>query len=105
MTSVRGISIFTETGHLRWRVTPSSCRCRRPVAMATDRKVESLERIRRAVVFFGPSPAWSLRRFPGAMAHLSCLEGGEECPACPVAETSAATGACDELNSMVALMF
>jgi hypothetical protein len=55
MTSVRGISIFTETGHLRWRVTPSSCRCRRPEAMATDRKVECLERIRRAVVFWAES--------------------------------------------------
>jgi hypothetical protein len=51
MTSVRGISIFTETGHLRWRVTPSNFRCRGPQAIATDRKVESLERIRRAVVF------------------------------------------------------
>jgi hypothetical protein len=51
MTRVRGISVFTETGHLRWRVTLISCRCSRPDAIATDHKVESLERIRRAFVF------------------------------------------------------
>jgi len=52
MTRVRGISAFTESGHLRWRVTLISCKCSRPDAIATYRKVESLERNRRAVVFW-----------------------------------------------------
>lgn len=80
MTSVRGISIFTETGHLRWRVTPSSCRCRRPEAMATDRKVESLERIRRAVVFWGRVQLDPSGAFWGQWRTFLALKAGKGAP-------------------------